>query len=300
MTGVEKDGKGNHGKYGTLAATWDAIRKPLSDNEIAVYQRMLPGPDGSIMATMLIHSSGEFFDDCELKLVSEAKGGISTMQAMGSAVTYARRYSLQTVTGVAPEDDDDGAAAGNAKGGGTDSKLKGNGTQARQNAPSNEGSKIEPKPVMANDEQMSQLYDLVAAREITDDTMIELITTLGGDPKKALHASHVVLMIEMLKPQVMNDGRVRLEIEKIKNPPKTRTIASVKEPADYVLPLGEGIKGKKLGSLDYGTLLQLRDWCEKNLKVTPPLKNLGEIMEVSLNVKAELKVRDGGPVGGES
>lgn len=108
-----KDTKGNYGKYATLASTWDAIRKPLSDNEIAVYQRIITINDKAFMATMLIHSSGEFLDDCELELKFDANGRISAMQAMGSAVTYARRYSLQSVTGVAPADDDDGAGAGN-------------------------------------------------------------------------------------------------------------------------------------------------------------------------------------------
>lgn len=113
---ADKDAKGTYGKYATLAATWDAIRKPLAENKIAVYQRILTMNGRSVMATMLIHASGEFIDDCELELKFDSSGRMNAMQAMGSAVTYARRYSLQSVTGVAPADDDDGVASGDPKG----------------------------------------------------------------------------------------------------------------------------------------------------------------------------------------
>lgn len=115
MENAEKDVKGNFGKYATLAATWDAIRAPLAKNEIAIYQRPLNMDGKTFMCTMLIHSSGEFLDDGELELKYDSNGRISAMQAMGSAVTYARRYTLQAATGIAPADDDDGSGAGNPK-----------------------------------------------------------------------------------------------------------------------------------------------------------------------------------------
>lgn len=115
MENAEKDGKGTYGTYSTLDATWRSIRKPLSDNGIAIYQRMLTIGGKPTLCTMILHASGEFFDDCELELKFEAGNRITGMQAMGSAVTYARRYSLQAVTGIAPTDDDDGAGAGNPK-----------------------------------------------------------------------------------------------------------------------------------------------------------------------------------------
>jgi hypothetical protein len=109
---AEKDVKGNYGKYATLAATWNAIREQLSKNEIAIYQRPLSIEKTLKMCTMLIHSSGEFLDDSELEMIFDRTGGrISPMQAMGSAVTYARRYTLQAAVGIAAEDDD-GEGAG--------------------------------------------------------------------------------------------------------------------------------------------------------------------------------------------
>lgn len=112
MPTVPKNGKGAYGPYSTLDDTVDAIRPALEAAEITVYQRILTIDGKPTMCTMLLHSSGEFFDDCELELKFESNGRMTAMQAMGSAVTYSRRYSLQAVVGVAPGDDDDGAGAG--------------------------------------------------------------------------------------------------------------------------------------------------------------------------------------------
>lgn len=59
------------------------------------------------METFLFHSSGEFISgECFLPVV------IQNPQGIGSCITYARRYTLQSVLGIAAEDeDDDGNAA---------------------------------------------------------------------------------------------------------------------------------------------------------------------------------------------
>jgi len=94
-------------KYATLASTWDAIREALAKHEISVYQRVLFIGDKTKLCTMLAHASGEFFDDSEVELIFDRQGGRTTpMQAMGSALTYARRYALQSAAGIASEDDD--------------------------------------------------------------------------------------------------------------------------------------------------------------------------------------------------
>ena len=289
---VEKSGEGTYGKYGTLAATWDAIRKPLADNEIFVYQRIFRDGPVPVMATMLIHSSGEFIDDCEIELKAESNNRMNPMQAMGSAITYARRYSLQAVIGIAPDDDDDGEGSGTSK------------TAAKPQKSSNSGAKIETKPIvaMATDEQMSQLYDLVAAREVSDQAMIDLITASGGDATKPLSAPIVIAIIGLLTPKEANEATVRAKIAGLKAP-KQRPIAIKTEPADYVLPFGEGIKGKRLGELTYEVLLQLKAWCENAKKVTPPVKNIGEVLEVLGKVSAQLKHLDAAftlPIEGES
>lgn len=108
--------------YADLAAVWDACRKPLSDNGLAVIQTTHYDGNGLILRTTLVHSSGQLVSgEMPVRAVEQIKGegwheATLNPQAMGSAITYARRYALAAMVGVAPEgDDDDGnKAAGNA------------------------------------------------------------------------------------------------------------------------------------------------------------------------------------------
>jgi hypothetical protein len=120
--------------YASLGGVWDAVRGPLSENELAVFQgekiRLkddLTGGQVDVM-TMLTHSTGEWFrTTITLPIVPMArkrKGaddgdndadrtpGKVTPQAIGSAITYGRRYGLESLAGTAPEaEDDDGNGA---------------------------------------------------------------------------------------------------------------------------------------------------------------------------------------------
>lgn len=99
-----KDGK--NGKYSDLASVWDACREPLSKHGLAVVQIPRAKNGKVAVATVLMHSSGEWIaGDLEL---TPSK---SDAQGAGSAITYARRYSLGGFAGIAPKDDDDGNAA---------------------------------------------------------------------------------------------------------------------------------------------------------------------------------------------
>ena len=92
-------------KYADLASVWDACRKPLADNGLAIIQSVTSS-DGIALETMLTHSSGQFVSSTVKLLLKD-----ESMQGMGSAITYARRYQLAAFVGVAPDDDDDGNAA---------------------------------------------------------------------------------------------------------------------------------------------------------------------------------------------
>lgn len=108
IEGARKDNTNPHfkSKYADLASCWDACREHLSANEIAVIQAPGEVADGVVeLTTMLCHSSGEFFSE---KLpIPLAK---IDAQGLGSAITYARRYALCAMVGIAPEDDDGNAA----------------------------------------------------------------------------------------------------------------------------------------------------------------------------------------------
>ncbi len=96
-------------KYADLSSVWEACRGPLTKHGLAVVQS--PEWDGSrvTVETMLTHSSGQW-----MRGTASASPKEDTPQAVGSVVTYLRRYALQSFVGVAPEDDDAEAAQGRA------------------------------------------------------------------------------------------------------------------------------------------------------------------------------------------
>lgn len=98
--------RGGRYMYADLAEVLDHIRGPLSKNALAVVQIVTPG----VLITRLIHSSGQYIDS-NYPLPTTALDA----QAMGSAITYARRYSVCALVGIAAEDDEDGAKATEAE-----------------------------------------------------------------------------------------------------------------------------------------------------------------------------------------
>jgi hypothetical protein len=93
-------------RYATLASIMEACRAALSRNQIAVVQGTSVVEDRVIVTTMLIHASGEFISDqLSMNITKDSP------QAIGSAITYARRYSLASLVGVVSDEDDDAEAA---------------------------------------------------------------------------------------------------------------------------------------------------------------------------------------------
>ncbi len=94
-------------KYADLSSVVEAIRVPLSANGLSYVQVVHDAEGGAKIETLILHSSGEWLS-CGAVSVPVAK---ADAQGFGSAMTYARRYSLSAAFGVAPEDDDGNAAA---------------------------------------------------------------------------------------------------------------------------------------------------------------------------------------------
>lgn len=92
-------------KYADLAAVWDAIREPLSKNGLSVTQTIGPYGEGTYLFTTLRHKSGQWIRS--LFPLPQS----SRPQEFGSALTYARRYSLSAIIGIAADEDDDANAA---------------------------------------------------------------------------------------------------------------------------------------------------------------------------------------------
>lgn len=101
-------------RYADLAAVRDAIIPAFTKHGLSITQ--VPtndGFEGFCLETRLIHSSGE-----EMVWKFPLPSDVSKMQSIGSAISYARRYTLSAIAAVASEEDDDGNAATNTNGGG--------------------------------------------------------------------------------------------------------------------------------------------------------------------------------------
>lgn len=93
-------------KYADLGSVVDACMPALNANGIAVVQPTVDDETGRYVETILIHGASDTQLKCRVPLIVQK----NDMQGYGSAVTYARRYGLMSMAGIAPEDDDGHAA----------------------------------------------------------------------------------------------------------------------------------------------------------------------------------------------
>ena len=90
--------------YADLTSVWKACKKPLSENGLAVFQSLIYEGGVQFVLTTLSHSSGQWF-----KSLMQVKPNKEDMQALGAAITYARRFSLSALIGMYPKGEDDDA-----------------------------------------------------------------------------------------------------------------------------------------------------------------------------------------------
>lgn len=107
----DKNNPAFRSKYADLGACIDAVEDALLANGIALIQETFEDATGVTVETVLLHESGEE-RRCGRLHVPASK---QDPQGYGSALTYARRYSLMAACGIAPEDDDGNAASGKRK-----------------------------------------------------------------------------------------------------------------------------------------------------------------------------------------
>jgi len=137
-------------KYADLAAVMDACMEALHKHGIAVIQPAGSDDGGHYVETVLLHTSGERLA-CRVPLIF----GKNDMQGYGSAMTYARRYGLMAMAGVAPEDDD----GEGAKGGPFNDRLK-KGPDPSKNTPGNVSDKPAAATIAAAKEMLENAESL--------------------------------------------------------------------------------------------------------------------------------------------
>lgn len=97
-------------KYANLEEVIRVVKEPFAENGLSFLQFPVSGDGTAGVETIILHESGEFISN-EFLL----KCAKSDPQGMGSAITYARRYGLQSAVGIPSEDDDGNAASAPSK-----------------------------------------------------------------------------------------------------------------------------------------------------------------------------------------
>ena len=95
-------------RYADIEAILAAVRPALNANGIFVYQHVTNRPGEVSCETVLMHDSGERLAGGSITVPLGKSSNAA--QALGSAITYARRYSLSATLGISADDDDDGNA----------------------------------------------------------------------------------------------------------------------------------------------------------------------------------------------
>ena len=188
--GFKRDGKPM--KYADLTAVWDACRAALSQNEIAVIQAPAYYEDGTVVLhTTLVHSSGD-----QITGTYPVKPVQQTPQGYGSALTYARRYSMASMVGVAPEGDDDDGNAGSARNVSapcdptagphpTDGPMAKTRPAPEPEPPSQPKRELTPEQQAAARDYKTIAADLKAARTVDD---VDKIMAVHAGPLKSIKA----------------------------------------------------------------------------------------------------------------
>jgi ERF superfamily len=148
-------------RYASLASGLDIVRKSLGQHEIATLQTTaIDATSGQIrLTTLLAHASGEWIaSDWPVCPVSE----IGTPHRMGAALTYARRYALFALVGIAGEDDLDAPDILTEPGPASDTPDDADPSVPTNRKPANSSIHKQPKPVLAAEASAALRDQLIA------------------------------------------------------------------------------------------------------------------------------------------
>jgi hypothetical protein len=165
-------------KYADLGACVEAVVGGLNANGIALIQTTRECADGVIVITNFVHESGEVFSAGELRVPAPRQDP----QGFGSALTYARRYSLMTACGIAPEDDDGNSASGNGK---NPAALQKTAPVQSHDDGLRHAEPTPPPPVPATNEatpaQKKKIYAMATEKFGTKEKALEFIAWCKGE-----------------------------------------------------------------------------------------------------------------------
>lgn len=157
LSGVKKGTKNTFFKssYADLNAHLEAVETLLEENGLVLLQPVNNLPEGNVVSSRIYHVGSGQFVESSMKLIGE-----NDMQKAGSAVTYARRYTLGSLLSMQAVDDDGNAASGKTQENKTvSSTTKSNVEASKENRPSFR-DRLKNKPATSSQASASTGDDL--------------------------------------------------------------------------------------------------------------------------------------------
>ena len=165
---IEKDGENPHfgNSYATIDQIIDEVRPLLAKHGLFVMQMATNDDPSEVkLVTRIYHSSGQWMESPPLTLKPQRQDP----QAIGSAVTYARRYSLTSFLSLNTGEDDDGNAA---------SDLESKPKQAKQQPKQQAKAQTKNAQGLATDKQWKAIYAICFKKGLEKDQVGELISRM--------------------------------------------------------------------------------------------------------------------------
>lgn len=158
---VPKDSVNPHFRsgYASMTAIWNAIRRPLTDEGLAITQVMEAAGDRTVLVTALVHKSGQTIES--RVTLNPVK---NDPQGFGSCLTYMRRYSIEAILGL-DADDDDGAVAS-------------------KQPPSSPKQPEVSKSKLISEAQQKRLFAIKSVAGWTDEAVKKLLKEFGYESSK--------------------------------------------------------------------------------------------------------------------
>lgn len=313
-------GRSKEYKYADLASVIDAIREPLAENGLAYFHKMGNCETVFGMRTILVHSSGEKVDTW-YPLPDPTK---TKAQDFGSAMTYARRYSLSSLLGIASDDDDDGQGANNING---NNESKNN----RQNREQNRGKSenIAPKNEQKNENVKILGQDFVmpfgdagvkgsklsSLNDVTLANILKYVSTeLQKEPKPKNTAQLVTIKVNVESAIAARDAAKKenvntetgeiddipenqsspnYENESQESSPKAQGKEKKDDPADFIVPMSldalGAFNGQPLKKTPEANLKAAIKELESIMQQVPPPPGISDLLVFTNIIKAFLR-----------
>lgn len=201
---IEKDGTNPHFKnrYTTLDAILDEVRPLLADQGLSIIQ--MPSGDGDQLklTTMLIHITGEWIESDAITM----RPTKNDPQGIGSATTYARRYSLCAFLGLSTgEIDDDGNGASQTPNNAQKPYQTSQPTKT-YNQPSTQSQPVTTQSIASSDaitpNQIGMIKKLVADKKIPDKMYRVALGTYGVTSSTEMNKRDASALIKRLTDYV--------------------------------------------------------------------------------------------------